>query len=220
MIWLTYLSIVVLSYLIGSIPVGLILGKLLKGIDIRQYGSGKIGATNVQRTLGWGSGLFVLLSDVAKGLLSVLLARLLLSAAGPAIEMGEVMAALAAIVGHNWSLYIKGYGGRGVATALGGLVIISPLTCAIAFPLAILSIIVSDMSSVGSLGGTAAALVILLILTVLGYQPPAYAIFAVVAAGLIFFQHRDNIQRILAGRERRIGVRTKLVTLVHKPPQL
>src|SRR4030042_5298083 len=110
-----YLGVIIGSYLIGSIPWGLVVGRL-KGIDIREYGSGNIGSTNILRTLGTKFGAIVLIADVLKGVVAVLLARYIIET-----PTGEMAAGFAAIAGHDWSLFLKFKGGRGVATSLGAL---------------------------------------------------------------------------------------------------
>lgn len=188
---LAYLATVAIPYLIGAIPVGLVLGKLLRGIDIREFGSGKTGATNVLRALGWGPAVATLLGDAAKGTLGVLIGRLLLGQFGvDAGHYGEVIGGLAAVAGHNWPVYTGWRGGRGVATTLGVAVPLSPLTCLIALPLAVAIIAISDMASLGSLLGTIAGLTLLGALIVAGYHTPIYAIFALLGGGMIIFQHR------------------------------
>ncbi|MCX5995089.1 MAG: glycerol-3-phosphate 1-O-acyltransferase PlsY, partial [Chloroflexi bacterium] len=110
-----FAAVVIGSYLIGSIPSGLVIGKL-KGIDVREYGSGNIGTTNVLRTLGARYGALVLIADVFKGVIAVLLARYIIGS-----PMSEMAAGFAAVAGHDWSLFLKFKGGRGVATSLGGI---------------------------------------------------------------------------------------------------
>ncbi len=211
MIWLAITAVAVAAYLLGAVPVGLVVG-LLNGIDVRQHGSRRTGATNVLRLLGWRWALVVLLGDVAKGAVAVLLARLALAGFGETPRLlGEVVASLAAVAGHNWSIYIKGQGGRGVATSIGTLAVISPITLVLSAPVGVLLILLTDMVSVGSIVGTLTALVIFLALIVAGQLHPIYALYGIPAAVLIVFQHRDNIARILSGTERRIGVRDKVL---------
>jgi glycerol-3-phosphate acyltransferase PlsY len=211
MVWIALLVTVVIAYLIGAIPVGLVLGKALKGIDIREYGSGKTGATNVLRALGWGPAIATLMGDVAKGTVGVLIGRSLLVGFGvEASYYGEVIGGLAAIAGHNWPIYIGGRGGRGVATALGAALALSPLTSILALPVALTIIAISDMASLGSLLGTVLGLLVIGALIALGQLTPVYAIFALFAGGMIVFQHRDNIHRLLRGEERKLGIKSKL----------
>jgi glycerol-3-phosphate acyltransferase PlsY len=183
----------------------------LKGVDIRTQGSGKTGATNVLRQLGWRAAVATLLGDVAKGVIGVLIARLMLSHAGAdALSYGEVLGGLAAIVGHDWPVYIGWRGGRGVATTLGAAIVLSPVAALLALPVALILIAASDMASVGSLLGAVFGLAAFAAQIYLGDLTPIYGIFVALATVLIVFQHRDNIQRLRQGTERRIGIHAKL----------
>lgn len=112
---MSYLFLILVGYLLGSLPFGLMAGRLVKGVDVRDFGSGSTGSTNVQRTVGTPAAVVVLLLDTAKSVLAVLLARLFSDAPGV-----EVAAALAAIAGHNWPVFIGFKGGRGIAPGVGG----------------------------------------------------------------------------------------------------
>jgi len=198
------------AYLLGSVPTGLIVVKVLKGVDIRQQGSGKIGATNVLRTLGWLPAVVVLLADVLKGVAAVLLARLVASGANPTVsDIAQGLAAIMAVAGHNWPVYAGFRGGRGVATSVGTLLVIVPPLAIFSFILGALAILLSDMASIGSLIGTLAAFVVFAALIAFGQISPSYILYAVICAGLVFLQHWDNIQRLLKGEERRLGLRAK-----------
>lgn len=197
---LEVVAVVGASYLVGSIPFGLIAGRLVRGIDVRYYGSRRTGATNIYRTLGPWAFLLVAAADVGKGVGAVLLARLLLSA--PLFEVG---AALAAIVGHNWPLYAGFRGGRGVATSFGGLLAMLPglaAACALVFAAILLAF---RYVSLGSLAAALATLMLMAVLRALGLTPLDYLWYPLIGVPLLIFQHRDNIQRLLAGRERRLG---------------
>lgn len=205
------------AYLIGSFPSGLVLVWLLRGTDIRRYGSGKTGATNVARTLGWGPGLAVLGSDLLKGAAAVLVARALTGAQEAQItQMGEVLAGVAAVAGHCWPIYVGFRGGRGIATAVGTLFFISPPVAVAAVGLGIAAIALSDMVSLGSILGTLGGLALFLPLILTERIPQTYAPYALLCALLLLWQHRDNIQRILTGRERKLGARPKLAALWHR----
>ena len=117
-----YLILVPLAYLLGSVPFGLIAGRLVANVDVRDYGSGKIGMTNVLRTSGKTAAAVVLLLDMGKGVLAVFIARLFFDSYG-----AEAAAALAVLFGHNWPVFIKFRGGRGTASGWGGLLILSPI---------------------------------------------------------------------------------------------
>lgn len=200
-----FAAVIVLGYLLGSVPFGLILGKL-RGVDIREYGSGKTGATNVLRTLGPKFGISVLLADAAKGTGAVLVARFLL---GPG---GEVAAAIAAVVGHNWPVYLKFQGGRGVATTLGGLAAMTwpvSLLAPLASAVFVIVVALSRYVSLGSILAAVTVLVGMVPLLAMDRVKLVYLVYGLVAAGLILFQHRDNISRLLSGTERKLGQRAE-----------
>ena len=184
---------IVIAYLVGSLPFGLILGKAA-GIDVRQGGSGNIGATNVTRLVGKKIGAATLLFDVAKGFLPMIAAGGL-----GADENTVLLCGIAAFVGHLYPVYLKFQGGKGVATALGVFLYLDPLAvvfCVIAF-VAVVSL--SGFVSVGSL--TAAALMPLLVLFLQGSGNIAWCAFFI--ALLIWFKHRENIRRLIRREENR-----------------
>ncbi len=192
--------IVAVSYLLGSIPFGLLAVRLLRGLDLRQIGSGKTGATNAARALGTGGFIMVALADTAKGVLAILLVRTL--GGDPIFDVG---AALAAVSGHIWPLFAGFRGGRGVATAFGALLVMSwpaALLCLLVF-CAVLY--VSRYASLGSIAAATVTASALLVLVWLQYHPTAYAAYATAGLALLLLQHRDNIRRLLAGTERKFG---------------
>jgi glycerol-3-phosphate acyltransferase PlsY len=190
------------SYLIGSIPSGLVIGKL-KGIDVREYGSGNIGTTNVLRTLGARYGALVLIADVFKGVIAVLLARYIIGS-----PMSEMAAGFAAVAGHDWSLFLKFKGGRGVATSLGALLPMAmpaPLSGVIGLAVFVLVTLASRYVSLASIVGSVAAVVAMAVFLGLDRVPWQYLVYIVVVVALIIFQHRDNISRLLSGTESKLG---------------
>lgn len=204
------IAIVIISYLLGAVPFGLVMGKL-RGVDVREYGSGRTGTTNVLRTLGVGAAAIVFLADVGKGVVAVLLARFFVAAdIAPALpRLGEALAGLAAICGHNWSVYIKFRGGRGVTTGTGGIITMSPLVAAIAAAVFAFTVALSRYVSLGSILATTTVLIALIPLVIWGREPTGYLIYGLVGVPIIVFQHRDNIGRLLAGRERKLGERAR-----------
>ena len=201
-------TLVGIAYLIGSVPVGVIVGRLVAGVDLRRHGSGRTGATNALRTLGARWAVVVFALDVAKGLMAVLLARALYDAGPPGSpDWVAAGAGVAAIVGHNWSVFIGFGGGRGVATAAGGLLAISPLTLAIVVPVVAAIVWRTRYVSLGSLTAAALAVAVTATLAATGQGSSAAVGYALVAGALIWFAHRDNIERLRAGTERRIGER-------------
>jgi glycerol-3-phosphate acyltransferase PlsY len=191
--------VLILSYLLGSVPIGFLVGDYLLGVDIRQHGSGNIGATNVFRILGIGPGLVVFVGDLAKGVIPVLAGK----------ELGgsllALLAGLAAIIGHNWSLFLGFKGGRGVATGAGVIFALSPLVGLIAFFLWAAVVMLSRYVSLGSIVATMAVPVLMFIL----HQPWSYVLFGVVIAILIVYRHRPNMKRLLNGTEAKIGQRVR-----------
>ncbi len=184
---------VILAYLIGSIPSGLIIGKGLFGTDVRQFGSKNIGATNTYRVLGLKAALPVFICDALKGAIGVFL----LASNGPAFA---ILGGILAMVGHNWSIFLGFKGGRGVATGLGVLIALSPLVAVICF--AIWGIIVYPTKLV-SLGSIIAAAAVPLLMFLTG-QSWWYVGFGALAALFVILRHRDNIIRLLSGKELKV----------------
>lgn len=197
-----FAAVVIGSYLIGSIPWGLVIGRL-RGIDIREYGSGNIGTTNVLRTLGARYGAIVLIGDVLKGVIAVLLARYIIET-----PTGEMAAGLAAVAGHDWSVFLKFKGGRGVATSLGGLLPMAmpaPLTGVMGLAVFILIIALTRYVSLASITGSLSAVVAMAVFMGMDHVPWEYLVYIVVVVALIIYQHRDNISRLRAGTESKLG---------------
>lgn len=205
------LALALISYLIGAIPFGVLAGRLAGGVDLRSQGSRRTGATNALRTLGWRWAAVVLLLDVGKGVAAVLLARALYLA-GPAgsPEWVQATAGVAAVVGHNWSPFIGFSGGRGVATSAGGMAIISPFTLLVTLPLVALVIWRTRYVSLGSLVAAIGAPIVTGGLAVVGAAGWAAVAFAVACGLLIVVSHGDNVTRLRAGTERRLGEREVL----------
>ncbi len=205
------------AYLLGSIPFGLLIGRL-KGIDVRQHGSGNIGATNVWRVLGpkWGGTTFLL--DAGKGFLAVRIAQNIAwrLQAPPSLEdqfmaYAGVFAALACIIGHSFPVWLKFKGGKGVATSLGVIIGLMPaLATAVVLTVWIgvfgLSRYVSLASVVSAI---ALPLTVGALLKAEELQGSAYFAFACAAAFLVVRRHRDNIKRLFAGTENRFGTKNK-----------
>ncbi len=212
MIIAKFVTVVVLGYLLGSIPFGLLISRRQAKVDIRQYGSGKIGATNVLRTAGRKSALLVIVLDILKGVLAVVFAGLIVGSEylvvggiGFGSMVAQVLAALAAIVGHNWSVFLRFRGGRGVATFFGGLVALCPPAAILGGEIAIIGAGLTKFVSLGSIAGAVGSYAVLVPLTILGGFPLEYLFYALVGAIIILVMHRDNIARLLAGKERQLG---------------
>lgn len=190
------------AYLLGGIPWGLLLGRWFRGVDLRQHGSGSTGATNAARALGWRISAAVFVLDLLKGVIPILAARALTGE-----PLVEALAGVAAIAGHCWSPYIRFTGGRGVATGVGGALAIAPATLLLMIPVGLITIKLTRYVSLASLIGTVAVPVAIAIGVVAGWLPAAYLVYGVAGAAIIIFMHRGNIQRLLAGTERKLGER-------------
>jgi len=190
-----YLLMGVLAYLVGSIPSGLILGKLFWHTDLRKYGSHNIGATNAWRTLGKVPGIIVFLADSLKGQAGVLLG---LSLVGT--PLAAVIGGLLAIVGHSFSLFLRFHGGKGVATSLGVLTMLMGNVTLIVFALWLTIVYMTRYVSLGSV----IAGVLTPILAALFAYPMEYIVFTVIAAFLVIVRHHENIKRLMDGTENKI----------------
>lgn len=210
-----FVLVALIGYLLGSIPFGLIISRRRAKIDIRQYGSGKTGGTNVLRTLGRKAFLMVVFLDISKGALAVVLAGLIVgqefmivgnSGLGPLFA--RVIAALAAMSGHIWPVFLKFKGGRGVATFLGGLIALCPVAGLFSGEALIIGAGLSGFASLGSIIGVVGAYTILVPLTIIYGFPIEYLGYVMIGTLLILFVHRDNIKRLLAGKERKLNQKT------------
>ena len=202
---------VILGYVLGAIPIGLLIGRWTRGIDLRAYGSHKTGATNALRTLGARAAAGVFVLDVAKGVAAVLLARLLFGS-NELTEWAAALAGVAAIVGHNWSVFIGFTGGRGVATSAGALAAMSPWTLVILVPIVVLVVWRTRYVSLGSITGAVGAAVVTAALAGLGAASVPAVAYGVASGLLVTVSHADNIGRLRAGTERRIGQKEQVET--------
>jgi acyl phosphate:glycerol-3-phosphate acyltransferase len=202
-------ALLIASYLVGSIPTGLLVARSAGIQDIRQHGSGNIGATNVLRTLGWKYGLAVLGLDVAKGSCGVLLARW----AGSG-QIGQTVGGMAAMTGHLWPCTLGFHGGRGVATSLGLMLMLHPLVALLST-----SVFVGVVATTRyvSLGSMTAAISAVLLLALRG-APPRQVLLCSLGAAAIVARHRANIERLLNGTESRFSWRGRTTTIAPTPP--
>ena len=193
-----------LGYLLGSIPTGVLVARLYGQVDLTQVGSRRTGATNVLRTLGKKAAALAFIGDFLKGSLAVALGGLL----APTDGRGMALAGIAAVLGHCYSPFIGFKGGRGVTTALGSLLVLSPLAALAATLIGVLAIAVTRYVSLGSILGVLTGSLLLIALTMSQGGPPAQTLFGIVIGVFIVAAHHDNIGRLLRGTERRLGQRT------------
>ena len=214
MIIAKFVAVVLIGYLLGSIPFGVLIGRRSARVDVRQHGSGKTGATNVLRVAGRKAAALVVTLDLLKGLLAVVFAGLIFS--GDYLVVGDsglwwlarsaqVLAASAAVAGHNWPVFLKFKGGRGVATFFGGLVALCPPAALFGGEILIIGAGLTRYVSLGSIAGVVGAFAILVPLTIINGFPIEYLVYALIGAVFIIVVHRDNIVRLMSGKERKLG---------------
>jgi acyl phosphate:glycerol-3-phosphate acyltransferase len=189
-----FVVLLVLAYLCGSIPFGVVIGKLFYGVDVRQHGSGNVGTTNVFRVLGKRAGIAVLVCDMLKGYIPAVLAAWLFD------PWFAIFIAAAPVVGHMYSVFLKFKGGKGIATGAAVVLALVPLVFAIIFTVWIVLLLTTRYVSVASL--TAATLVP--VLAVVLQEPVPYQIAGVLVALVIWWAHRGNLKRLRAGQEHRV----------------
>lgn len=196
---MTYL-VLIAAYLLGSLPFGYIMSKVLLKTDIRQHGSGNIGATNVLRVVGWKAALPVFLLDMLKGFLAVSIARFIIDV--PAVYLG---AGFLAMLGHSYPVFLGFKGGKAAATAIGVMAALSGWALLI---MALVALAVVALTRYVSLGSLIGALLVPLIFLVLGYGLP-YVIFGIATALLIVIRHKANIERLMKGSESKLGQKAR-----------
>jgi glycerol-3-phosphate acyltransferase PlsY len=214
-------TIIILSYLIGSIPTSIIISKAAKGIDIREHGSGNAGGTNVMRILGWKQGLLVILLDALKGVLAVIVVARLHYGSIPFenatpfddFTLVQIIAGISAVIGHIWTVFAGFKGGKGIATALGMLLMIVTVDMLIAIGVFILVVTFSRYVSLGSLAGAVAVPLTLIVReNIFNVDIPNYNTllpFLILVSLLVIFTHRKNVVRLLNGSESKISFSKK-----------
>ncbi len=202
--YLILVILILVCYLLGSIPFGLIAGKLFRRIDVREHGSGSTGMTNVIRTVGFPVGALVLLLDMGKGVGSIALARYGLDAP----EAAQAAAGLAAIAGHNWPVFIGFRGGRGTATGWGSLLLLWPIAGLVASVVGLSLVALTRYVSLGSVTATLVGCALLAAMCLIGAAPMGFIWFAAIGCAFVVGKHRGNIERLLKGEERKLGQST------------
>jgi len=214
-------TIIVLSYLVGSIPNSIIVSKLSKGIDIRDYGSGNAGGTNVMRVLGWKQGLLVIILDALKGVLAVVvIARLHYGSMPFANEtpfddftLIQIIAGISAVIGHIWTVFAGFRGGKGIATALGMLLMISTVDMLIAMGVFVLVVFIFRYVSLGSIiGAVTVPLTLFVRENIFNVNIPSYNTllpFVIALSLLVIFTHRKNVVRLINGSEHKLSFSKK-----------
>jgi glycerol-3-phosphate acyltransferase PlsY len=213
--------IILLSYLVGSIPNSIIISKAVKGIDIRKHGSGNAGGTNVMRVLGWKHGLFVILLDALKGAIAVVVIARLHYGPLPFTNISpfddftlvQIIAGMAAVVGHIWTIFAGFKGGKGIATALGMMLMLVTIDMLIALGVFVLVVSISRYVSLGSILTAIAVPSVLYIrenvfhVDIIGYD--ILFPFIIAMSLLVIFTHRKNLVRLFNGSESKISFKKK-----------
>jgi glycerol-3-phosphate acyltransferase PlsY len=195
----------VIGYLLGALPFGVIVGRLLGGIDPRASGSGRTGTTNTLRSVGMPGAVLVLALDIAKGLAAVLLARWIWAGDPAWTDWVAALAGGGAVIGHIGSVFIRVAGGRGVATSTGGLLGMAPWSLVVLGPLVAVIVWRTRYVSLASVAAAVTGPIVVVALFVIGLAPAAAIAYGVAAGLLILFAHVDNIGRLRAGTERKLG---------------
>lgn len=202
------LATILLSYLVGSIPTSIIVGKVFRHIDIRQHGSGNAGATNVIRVMGWKLGVLVMLVDAGKGVMATLyIARIAAGHLDAPLSLLQIIAGTCAVIGHIFTVFAGFRGGKGVATGAGMIYSLYPipaLVCTCIFAAVVLATRYVSLGSIAAAVSLPVVLFIFKLFSLLQIDTPLF-FFALVIVLLILFAHRGNIKRLLSGRENRIG---------------
>lgn len=216
-----FIAVVVLGYLLGSIPFGHLIARRQAKVDLRQWGSGKTGATNVLRAVGHKAATVVALLDISKGVLAVIFAGLIFGTNYILVDGSKVwwllpgaqaLAALAAVAGHVWPVFLKFHGGRGVATFFGGLIALCPAAAIFGGEVLILGAGLTRYASLGSIAGTVGTYTILVPLTIMNGFPIEYLFYALAGTLVVIFMHRENIARLLKGKEHKLGEKATPIT--------
>jgi acyl phosphate:glycerol-3-phosphate acyltransferase len=196
---LTWIGLVVLGYLFGSISPSVFLGKLFKGLDVRQHGSGNAGTTNAFRVLGTKLGIAVLICDILKGVLPVLAARFILGD-NDNTPLATVIVALACIAGHDYSIFLRGKGGKGVATGAGAALAMMPLGMAFVISLFVVLLLTVRIVSVASIAST----IVFPVSAVVLNQPLPYVVICCLMSAVVLWAHRANFKRLWHRSESRV----------------
>lgn len=198
---LTYIAFILLSYILASISFGLLIGKLSKGIDIREYGSGSTGATNVARNCGNSWGILALILDMGKAAIPIYIAMYLVETP----EWSHPVIGLSAIAGHSWPLFSNFKGGKGIASGLSALIVLSPVSGIVAIISAAPIMVATRYVSLGSMVGSGAGGICIVIISLTSNLPDIYCLYGLIGSSVTIALHHRNILRLLRGEESKFG---------------
>ncbi len=210
MLWI--IISIFISYLIGSIPTAFIFGKIIKGIDIRKFGSGNVGATNALRVLGKKAGIAVLVLDVLKGVLSIFLVQAAIAPGNGSADVYRILAGISCICGHNWTIFLNFKGGKGMATTLGvliGLAVKTPGLGVILICLVLIWALLFIIFRIVSLASIASAL-LMPVFMIIFRQSPIMIFAGIILSIFVLLRHKPNITRLLQGKEPKLDFNKKI----------
>lgn len=194
------LAVLLAGYVLGSLQSGLIVGRLVRGVDIREYGSGKTGFTNTLRTVGTGAALVVVALDVLKGTVPVLIGRLVLDD-----PLAAALGGIGAVAGHTWPMFAGFRGGRGVATSFGAFLAVAPLAALLTLVVGGAVLATTRYVSLMSMTGMLTGLAVLSTFVLAGWTNPEYELFGIAVTLSVELNHLGNLKRLLRGTEPKIG---------------
>jgi len=196
----TVVLVAVLGYVLGSVQSGLLVGRALRGIDVREYGSGKTGFTNTLRTVGLGGALVVVALDILKGVAPVLIGRFVFDD-----PLAAALGGAAAVAGHTWPVFAGFRGGRGVATSFGAFLAVAPLAALLTLVVGGIVLGVTRYVSLMSITAMLAGFALLSVFVIAGWTDPEYELFGVAVTLSVELNHLGNLKRLLRGTEPKIG---------------
>ncbi|MGE0227397.1 MAG: glycerol-3-phosphate 1-O-acyltransferase PlsY [Dehalococcoidia bacterium] len=197
---MSVLLVTIAGYLLGSTQAGLVVGRLVRGVDIREYGSGKTGFTNTLRTVGLGGALVVVALDILKGAAPVLVGQFVFDD-----PLAAALGGVAAVAGHTWPVFAGFRGGRGVATSFGAFLAIAPLAALLTLVIGGIVLGVTRYVSVMSMTAMLTGFMLLSAFVILGWTDPEYELFGVAVTASVELNHLGNLKRLLRGTEPKIG---------------
>lgn len=212
MVILLYVSSIIMAYLLGSVNFAIIITKLVKGTDIRKYGSGNAGFTNVLRSVGKVPAIFTLIGDFSKGILSVIIVRLLFHFFAPeqSTMIATYLVCYAALLGHLFPIFYDFKGGKGILVSFGAIMILSPIAGLISFAGFLITLAISRYVSLGSIIAAVIFTTSTACITVVTKSIPPYEwVLTLPISGMIVFMHRENIKRLLNHTENKISIKKK-----------
>lgn len=197
---LSYILIIIIAYLLGNISTSYIIAKKMTGVDIRTQGSGNAGSTNVLRTLGKKAGALTFIGDLLKGIIAVLIAKLIAQISGIDVDIAGYIGVVGVVSGHNWPAFLGFRGGKGVATSLGSMIAMNPVMALSCFGIFLVIVAITKYISLGAVVGISCSPIMMIIAK--NNKGLLVTLFLSLS---VIYTHRENIKRLLSGTERKLG---------------